>query len=218
VSLAWAACGAVAGLPAGTALRDPVWRLSAPKRAGTAFRDPATRPGIALEVATAAVTALLLARFGIGPAVAAFAYLGVTGVALAEVDLAVQRLPDQLTLPAYPALIILLTLAAWAGDAWGQLGRALAGGLVLGAVYLVLGLAGGGRLGGGDIKLAGLLGIALGWLGWRQLMTGAALGFVLAAVASLVLLAARKVSRRDMVSFGPWMLAGAMLAVLATGL
>lgn len=230
----WVASGAAAALPAGTVLRGQVARLSV--RGGEpdemCCREcAATLPGrsalrcghcrswigapVAIELATAAVLALLFARIGFQPVVAAFAFVGALGVALAQVDVAVQRLPDPLTLPGYPALIALLTLAAAFTGAWPDLARALLGGLALGAAYLLLGLLSGGQLGGGDIKLAGLLGLLLGWAGWRALLTGASLGFVLAAVVGLVMLATRRTSRRSMISFGPYMLAGALLAVLS---
>jgi leader peptidase (prepilin peptidase)/N-methyltransferase len=140
------------------------------------------------------------------------------GVALAEVDASVQRLPDRLTLPAYPALIGLLGAAAIADRAAAVFARALICGLTLTVAYLVLGLVSRGQLGGGDIKLAGLIGIVLGWLGWRPLVAGACLGFVLAATVSLALLASRKASMRSSISFGPYMLGGALLAILASGL
>ncbi len=230
----WVASGAVAALPAGTVLRGRVARLSVRggepdemccrECAATLPGRPALRCGhcrswigapVAIELATAAVLALLFARIGFQPVVAAFAFVGALGVALAQVDVAVQRLPDRLTLPGYPALIALLTLAAAFTGAWPDLARALLGGLALGAAYLLLGLLSGGQLGGGDIKLAGLLGLLLGWAGWRALLTGASLGFVLAAVVGLVMLATRRTSRRSMISFGPYMLAGALLAVLS---
>ena len=105
--------------------------------------------------------------------------------------------------------------AVISGDG-AALGRALLGGLALGGGYLLLGLASGGQLGGGDIKLAGLVGLLLGWLGWSSLITGACLGFVLAAIVSLGLLAGRRISARAMISFGPYLLSGAMLAILAS--
>ncbi len=235
MNLIWTAAGAVAGLPGGTVLRGQVCRLSVrsgePDEAGcrtcaTALpAGPALRCShcgswlgapAAIELTTAAVTALLFARFGGQPAVAAFAYLGAVGVALTQIDIAVQRLPDRLTLPAYPALIGLLSVAAVISGDGAALGRALLGGLALGGGYLLLGLASGGQLGGGDIKLAGLVGLLLGWLGWSSLITGACLGFVLAAIVSLGLLAGRRISARAMISFGPYLLSGALLAILAS--
>jgi len=237
----WVASGGAAGLAAGTILRGHVAMLSvrsgepdevccrecaAPLPGTPALPGP---PALhcrhcgswigapaAIELAAAAVVALLFARFGFQPAVGAFAFLGVLGVALAQIDVAVQRLPDRLTLAGYPALIALLALAAAATGAWQDLARALLGGLVLGAAYLLLGLLSGGQLGGGDIKLAGLIGLLLGWAGWSVLLTGAGLGFILAAAVGLALLATRRIARRSMISFGPYMLAGALLVILST--
>jgi leader peptidase (prepilin peptidase)/N-methyltransferase len=170
-----------------------------------------------LELSTSAVLALLLGRFGGQPDMVALGFLGALGVSLAAIDISVQRLPDALTLPAYPVLVILLTGTALIEHHTGALVRALAGGLVLAAVYLVLALLRPGQLGGGDIKLAGLAGLALGWLGWPDLVAGAALGFVLSAVISLGLLAARRITLRSQICFGPFLLAGALLAALAIG-
>jgi leader peptidase (prepilin peptidase)/N-methyltransferase len=231
----WAAIGAVSALPAGTVLREQVVRLSvrsdepeeacclqcgAPLPGRPALRcDQCGRwLGAALgsELTAAAVLALLLARFGPDPAVAAFAFLGVLAIALVQIDVAVQRLPDRLTLPAYPAVVLLLTLAAAVGGDWNRLVRALLGGVALGACYLLLGLLSGGQLGGGDVKLAVPIGLVLGWLGWSTVLFGAAAGFVLAAITGLALLAARRASMRTLISFGPYMLWGALLAIVAS--
>jgi leader peptidase (prepilin peptidase) / N-methyltransferase len=229
----WASAGAVAGLLAGAAFRATVFRLSAAPddqvagkcaRCGArASRRLAVRCAqcraslgvpLVLELATAAVLTLLLGRFGGQPDVVAFAFFGAIGVALAAIDIAVQRLPDRLTLPAYPILIALLGAAALlSGDA-AALGRALLGCLALSGCFLVLALVRPGHLGGGDIKLAGLTGLVLGWLGWPALITGAALAFVLSAIVSLALLAARRVTLRSAMSFGPFLVAGTVLAAL----
>jgi leader peptidase (prepilin peptidase)/N-methyltransferase len=233
MSLILVASGALIGLPAGSSLRLPVASLSvrsgeppqlgcrdcgAPLPMLVAITCPACGHwfGVtaAIEVLTASVLALLVGRFGAAPDLAAFAWLGLLGVALAMVDADVQRLPDPLTLPGYPAMIALLAVAALAERSGAALGRALLAGLALAAGYLALGLLSRGQLGGGDIKLAGLVGLALGWVGWQAVVLGACLGFVLAAAGSLMLLATRRVSVRSMVSFGPYMLAGALLAIL----
>jgi leader peptidase (prepilin peptidase) / N-methyltransferase len=232
----WAAGGAVLGFLAGAAMSGTVFRLSvpsgepdrtacphcsAPARSRLALRCSRCRGSIgtplALELSTAGVLALVLARFGGQPDAVAFGFFGVLGVALAAIDIAVQRLPDRLTLPAYPILIALLTIAAVAGDDFAALLRALLGGLALAGVYLVLALPRAGQLGGGDIKLAGVAGLVLGWLGWPVLIVGAALGFVLSAVVSVALLVARRVTLKSAISFGPFLLGGALLAMLAGG-
>jgi len=236
MALMWAAAGLATGVLVGAVLRGPVFRLSVPRGDPPRTRCPACvtpvprwfphrcrRCGgrlstpLVIELATGAVLALLLGRFGGQPDMMALGFLGALGVSLAAIDISVQRLPDALTLPAYPVLVILLTVAALIEHDAGALVRALAGGLVLAAVYLVLAMLRPGQLGGGDIKLAGLAGLALDWLGWPALVAGAALGFVLSAVVSLGLLAARRITLRSQICFGPFLLGGALLAALAIG-
>lgn len=232
----WAAGGAAVGLLAGAALRATVFRLSVdsgePDRTrcarcgqhavgarGIAVRCGHCKAGLGtplvLELATATVLALLAARFAGQVELLVFGVLGVLGVALAAIDVAVRRLPDRLTLPAYPVLTALLAAAALAGGGWDTFGRALLGALALGGGYYLLAVIAPGQLGGGDIKLAGLLGLALGWLGWPAVTAGGLLGFLLFAVGSLALLAARRITLRTHLAFGPFMLGGALLAVLA---
>ena len=233
MTLIWAAIGGVTALPAGTCLRSPVYRMSV--RAGEPDQACCQECGALIpvrlaarcaacgawfggpwmiELLTGATVALLFAKFGDQPESVAFGFLASIGAALVLVDLAVQRLPDRLTLPAYPVLVVLLALTAIIEHDGGSLRRALLGGLVLAGSYLVLALLSGGRLGGGDVKLAGLIGLALGWLGWSSLIAGACLGFLLAAIVSLALLAGRRVTRTTLISFGPYMLGGALLATL----
>lgn len=229
----WALAGGLAGIPIGAALRGVVYRNSVPS--GSPLRTACPSCGqelgrwllrcaqcqgritapLVFELATAAVLALILGRFAGQWDAAAFAFLGALGVALAAIDIAVQRLPDRLTLPAYPVLAGLLAFAAIPDGDLGGFGRALLGGLALAASYYVLALIRPGHLGGGDIKLAGILGLVLGWLGWPVLIMGAALSFVLFAVVSLVLLAARRITLRSHIAFGPFMLAGALVAAVA---
>lgn len=234
MNLAWAAAGGIAGIPLGIILRDPVFRLSVP--AGTQDRSScpacgmpvggwlAVRcvscrcflgPPVTLEIAMAVVLALLAGRFHGQPDLLPFAFFGALGVTLAAIDLAVQRLPDRLTLPAFPLLIALLAVPALGQHAGTALLRAVLGSLSLAAAYLLLAVARPGQLGGGDVKLAGLAGLVLGWLGWPTLIFGAALGFLLAGLASVALLAARRVTLRSTISFGPYLFGGALLAILS---
>jgi leader peptidase (prepilin peptidase)/N-methyltransferase len=225
----------VLGLLAGTLLRVSVYRLSVSP--GEPAEDScrscaASLPSVpslrchhcaawlgapfAAELCTAAVLALLAVRFAGQPVTGAFAFLGVAGVALAQTDSAAQRLPDVLTLPAYPGLLALLAMAAIAGGQWTALARAAESGLVTGAAFLVIGLVSGGQLGGGDVKLAGLTGLGLGWIGWPAAAEGEFLGFFLAAAAGLALLAGKKASMRSTISFGPYLLSGALITALAS--
>lgn len=232
LDLTWALAGAVVGAAAGVLARGVAFRHAVPHgqppRAGcpdcgrrypvlgVRCSECGRRHG--MPFAVEAITAVVLAAvFGSHPgqwATLAFGFLGVAGVALAVIDVAVQRLPHRLTLAALPVLVGLLGVAALADGNWTAFWRALLGGLVLGAAFYVLAFVGSGQLGGGDVVLAGLLGIALGWLGWPVLVAGVALSFLTFSVVALVLLAVRRVTLRSHLAFGPFLLTGALLAVV----
>jgi leader peptidase (prepilin peptidase)/N-methyltransferase len=150
------------------------------------------------------------------PDVVAFAVLGVLGVGMGYVDLRRHLLPDRFTVPALVAGAVLLAAAAAAGGSPGWTGYArawaCAGGLLL--VYLLMALVYPAGLGLGDVKLAGALGLHLGWLGWWGPVVGTFAAFVIGGLVGIVLLAAGRATRRTAVPFGPSMLIGALAAVL----
>ena len=169
-----------------------------------------------VELLTAAVFVALTLRFVDQLEVLpAFLWIGAVGVALTLIDLDVRRLPDALTLPSYPVAAVLLGLAALVGPGTGAMARVLLGGLALFALYFTLWFFTHGRgMGLGDVKLAGLLGAYLAWLGWGTLAAGAFGGFLLGGVTSLALLMIGRAGRKTKIPFGPFMLAGALLAIL----
>jgi len=170
-------------------------------------------------VAVAAVTAALRDRPGWLPA---YLYLAVAGIVLAAVDLRVHRLPDAVVLPSYPVLAALLGVAALAdgvgGDGWD--GRrvlgAAAGAAALLVLFGVLHLLSGGQLGLGDVKLVGLLGGALGWLGASSVLLGLLAGLLAADLHAGALLATRRATRTDPIAYGPHLLFGTLVAILIT--
>ncbi|MEU8544565.1 A24 family peptidase [Streptomyces sp. NPDC048717] len=164
------------------------------------------------EAAAAIAFAAVAAGGASGWFAAAQYWLAVCGVALALIDLAVQRLPDVLTFPAFGGTFILLTVAAVAGES-GSLGRAAAGAAVLAAVFLLM--AATGTMGLGDVKFAPTIGALLGWSGWTCLFWGAAAGFVIGAVSEVAKMAASR-ARHTHVSFGPYMVIGALAVSVAT--
>ena len=103
------------------------------------------------------------------------------------------------------------------GD-WMCMVHALIGAVVLGAFYLLLALVWAGGMGGGDIKLAVLIGLTLGWLGWPQLIVGAFAAFFVGGIISIVLLALHKVKLRGGIPFGPSMVIGAWIGIYAGAL
>ncbi|MEV4053219.1 prepilin peptidase [Amycolatopsis sp. NPDC049688] len=169
-----------------------------------------------VELGTAVLFALLALRFG-PPDLPAFLYFGAIGIALALIDLDCRRLPDAIVLPSYPVLTVLLTAPAWYRGDWWSLARAGIGAAALFAFYLLLALAHPAGMGFGDVKLAGLLGGVLGYVSWAALLVGAFGGFLLGAVAGVVVLATGKGGRKTALPFGPFMIAAALVAVFAAG-
>ncbi|MFL6130506.1 MAG: prepilin peptidase [Mycobacteriales bacterium] len=210
--LVGAVLGAVLGpFLAGLTLRVPA---GAPLLTEQAWRGrPANRPRVAVvTVLAVAVLGAVGASTGAGPQLPAYFWLGAVGLTLAVIDLDCRRLPDRLTLPSYPVGLALLAVP---GD-WDALLRAALAALVVGGAALLLALAApGGGLGLGDVKLLGLVGLFLGWLGWGQVVLGVAAGFGIGSLAAAVLLALRRAGLRDHMAFGQWLIAGALVAVVA---
>jgi leader peptidase (prepilin peptidase)/N-methyltransferase len=146
----------------------------------------------------------------------AYLYLGVVGAALTYVDLDVHRLPDLIVLPSYPIAFVLLIVPTVVTGHWGWLLQAVLAALVLFVAYLLLVLIspGGGGLGYGDVKLAGVLGLLLGWLGWGTVTVSVLAAFVIGGVIALVLLLAGRASRSTHIAFGPSMILGAWVALM----
>ncbi|RZS89416.1 leader peptidase (prepilin peptidase)/N-methyltransferase [Motilibacter rhizosphaerae] len=168
-----------------------------------------------VEVGTGALFAGLAAHFGAAPELPAFLYLAAVGLALALIDLDCKRLPNALVLPSYPVAIVLLALAVAGPAPLSALLRALVCGVALFLVFLGIALVKPGGMGFGDVKLAGLLGCYLGWVGWDSTVVGGFLPFLLGGAVGLVLMALRRAGRRSAIPFGPFMVAGAMIAVVA---
>lgn len=130
---------------------------------------------------------------------------------LTATDLAHRRLPNVITGPAYPAAIGLLVVTCGTGAGFGLGARAIAAGAALFAVYAMVHLAAPSQLGAGDVKLAGVVGVALGAVSWPALL----LGQVIAAVITVLL---AMIERRERgAPHGPGMLIGALLVVMFPG-
>jgi len=169
-----------------------------------------------VELATAALFAGFAVRFGPHVVLVAYLYLAAIGLALALIDLDHKRLPDVLTLPSYPVTIALLGTAALA-DHRGHTPfvRALLAGLALYAFYEVIAFIQPRGMGGGDVKLSGVLGLYLGWLGWGELVTGAFAAFVVGGLVSIGLVIFGGAGRKTKVPFGPFMLIGTLVGIYA---
>ena len=186
-------------------------------RAPIPLRYPAVEAGTA---ALFAVVALVETR---PPVLVACLVVAGAGVALALIDIDHGRLPFAVTGSA--ALLAVAALSAGWVTTWvleglaaaaAQLTGPLVGALAWGGVYAGLWAVTAGRgMGLGDVALAPVLGLVLGAAGVPLAVVGLALGFALGAVGSLLLMGLGAVRRGQRIPFGPFMLAGAGLGLLA---
>ncbi|GAA2578149.1 A24 family peptidase [Dactylosporangium fulvum] len=168
-----------------------------------------------VELGTAVLFVAVTARFGLSASLPAWLYLAAVAVALALIDLDVLRLPNAIVLPSYVVAPLLLLPAVVVERDWAAGLRGLIAMAALWVFYFVLSLVYPGGMGFGDVKLAGVLGLYLGWLGWSSVAVGTFAAFLLGGVVGAVLLATGRAGRRTAVPFGPSMLAGALLALFA---
>jgi leader peptidase (prepilin peptidase)/N-methyltransferase len=203
------AAAVVLGLVLGPWLARSAARLAAMDDAATPSRLHTAVSG----ALTAALLAGALTLTGLRPATIGLAWTAGASVVLGSVDLAVHRLPDRVTYPAFVVCAMALAGDAAVLGTWWSLVRA---GVAAAVAFLVAAGAAAlapDALGLGDVKLLGLLGLVLGWFGWGMLFTGVFLGLLVGAIVSVVLLATRRAGWRTAIPFGPPLLAGAVLAL-----
>jgi leader peptidase (prepilin peptidase)/N-methyltransferase len=168
-----------------------------------------TLPPVFTDISAPATVAAILVTI-------ALLYLAAVTVALTLIDIDVHRLPNAIVLPSYIVAIALLGAASLlAGEGEAAL-RAVAGMVVLAAAYYLMALAYPGGMGLGDVKLAGVLGLYLGYSGWGALAVGSFGAFILGGIFSIILVVTRRATRKSGIPFGPWMLAGVWVG-LAVG-
>ena len=143
----------------------------------------------------------------------AFLYFAAVSVALAGIDIDTHRLPNAIVYPSYIVVGGLLAVASIIHGDPSQLLRSAIGGAILFMAYLIMALVYPGGMGFGDVKLAGVIGLLLGFLGWGTLVIGAFAAFLIGGIFGVVLLLSRKADRKSGIPFGPWMLAGAWLGI-----
>jgi leader peptidase (prepilin peptidase)/N-methyltransferase len=237
----WVVVAAVVGLASGPLVPPLVARLPAPTpaargdedtvealdgaeaagveeaTAGTrpTYADVAATPGLVLRLsAVGLLVGLLLGATVPAPwPLPLWLALLPVGLLLAAVDARTHLLPRVVVLPATAlALAVVGAVELTVGDP-GAAVRAVVAGLVLRSVFWVLWFVRRAGMGFGDVRLAALVGVLLGHLGWTELIAGTYAGFLLLGAAGLaraVVLRDRRSLRREM-PFGPALLAGTAL-------
>lgn len=143
----------------------------------------------------------------------AFLFLAAVSVALALIDIDVHKLPNAIVLPAYAVGAVLLSSASIVSGEYSVLLRAGIAMAALFLAYFLMAFLYPAGMGLGDVKLAGVLGLYLGWVGWGAVTVGALGAFILGGVYAFVLILGKRANRKSGIPFGPWMLVGAWLGI-----
>jgi leader peptidase (prepilin peptidase)/N-methyltransferase len=167
-----------------------------------------------VEVACALVFAAIGWRIGAAWTLPAFLLFGWLLVVVTVIDVRTHRIPNRLTYPLTPALLGLLVVGAALDGTPGAALRAALGGVVAFALLLLLALINPRGMGMGDVKLAGFIGIGLGYLSWGHIWLGLFTAFFGGGVIAGILLVLGRRGRKDHLPFGPWLALGALAALL----
>lgn len=166
----------------------------------------------------AAVAALAAGAVGLvlgaDAVVVVWVYVCAVGVVLAYVDWHTKLLPFRLVAPSYAVVGVLVALAALVETDVDVLVRAAAGWLLAFGAFVLMWLVYSKGLGYGDVRLSGVLGMALGAVGWHELLVGMYAAFLFGAVGGGLLALARKVDSKGY-PFGPFMVLGAWFGVVS---
>jgi leader peptidase (prepilin peptidase)/N-methyltransferase len=136
-------------------------------------------------------------------------------LAISAIDLEHFIVPNRIVWPTGLASIPLLVVAAAAGHQWHALRNAAIGAAAAWLFLLVVHLISPRGMGFGDVRLAALLGLYLGWLGLAYVPLGLFLAFLIGSVVGIGLIALRRKGMKSALPFGPFLALGATIAVFA---
>jgi leader peptidase (prepilin peptidase)/N-methyltransferase len=191
------------------------------------YADLAAAPGLAWRCALGCAVAagLLGGVFGWVWALPWLLFLVPVGCALTVIDYVTWYLPTRLVAPSYAVVAALVAVGAVAVRDWHVLLHAAIGWLALGLYYGLMWFISPRIMAFGDVRLGGLLGLALGPLGYGELVLSVLAAGVLGALSFVPLkLLGRTIKRdpdkgplREHVPFGPFLLLGALVAAVLGG-
>jgi leader peptidase (prepilin peptidase)/N-methyltransferase len=167
-----------------------------------------------LGVVSAIVLGAFAARFGDDVVLAAYAVFGLSLVAMSAVDFERQIIPNRLVYSTLAVMVPLFVVASAVDDKWGLLARAAIAGAAAFVAFLLVHLAVPRGMGFGDVRLAGVVGFATGWLGLGHAFVGFFAAFVLGALVGIGAMVVSGAGRKTRIPFGPFLAAGAVVTIL----
>jgi leader peptidase (prepilin peptidase)/N-methyltransferase len=168
-----------------------------------------------IEAATAALFAGVAARIGFSWSLPAFLVLTAGLLSLACTDFEHLVLPKRIVYPVLALVGILLVGAAAITHHWHNLLIAVLCAIAWFVVFFVMNAISPRALGFGDVRLAPVLGLALGWLGIRYVLLGFFAANLIGAVIGIALIASKRMSRKQQIPYGVFLALGTLLAILA---
>ena len=130
------------------------------------------------------------------------------------IDINTHRLARSVTMRAAFIGGPLLSIAAIANNQPGKIGVVALSFMTTLLTFMTLSFASRRGIGAGDVRLAAVVAMFLGYLGAIYVFQGLALGFMLGGVVALLLFIGRKATRNTRIAFGPYICIGAMVVVL----
>jgi leader peptidase (prepilin peptidase)/N-methyltransferase len=168
-----------------------------------------------VEIAGAALFAGAAARLGYNWDLPAFFVLLAGLLALSLIDVEHLLLPKVIVYPTMGLVASLLTLDAIMTGQWHRLLVAALCALGWFVAFFLLNFASPRLLGFGDVRLAPVIGLALGWLGVRYVLLGFFAANLIGAVLGVSLIAAKKMRRDQQIPYGIFLALGAAFALFA---
>ena len=167
-------------------------------------------------VLTACVLAAMAVRFGPDVGLAAYSVVGVALVAIAVIDVESRIVPNRILYPAVFLGAPLFVITAAVDHRWVSLWHACACAAIGFVALFAVHVAYPKGMGFGDVRLAGLVGGAAGWMGFRAAFVAFFLMFLLGSVGGIIQLAVTGGGRRTAIGFAPYMAAGTLAVVIFT--
>ncbi len=177
-----------------------------------ALRKPINRAPVALLGGL--LGALTFDRFGFSLEMVAYGLMIAMCIEQSIIDYATHRLPRGVTFRVAIVGGPLLALAAINHDDNGRIGVMFASFIVTLVLFITLSALSKGGIGGGDVRLAPVLAMFLGWLGASHVYIGLGIGFIIGGVVAAGMLATRRASASTRIAFGPFLCIGAVIAAL----
>lgn len=142
-----------------------------------------------------------------------FGFLVAVSLRLVLIDIDTHLLPRVIVYRGVALAVPLLLVAAIVEET-GSVGGMCLGAFTMWCLMRVLQVLSRGDLGSGDVTAAFFLGLYLGWKSLEELLTAVVISFAAAGLFALLLLALGRAGRRTHIAFGPFLIAGALIAVL----